>query len=75
MYFVGIDISKFKHDCVVIDELGDIIQPSWSFGNDREGFSLLKERLDSLPGDKKRCFGSLSGSQNQDWALSAKEGR
>ena len=53
MYFVGIDISKFKHDCAVIDELGDIIQPSWSFGNDREGFSLLKERLDSLPGDKK----------------------
>ena len=53
MYFVGIDISKFKHDCVVIDELGDIIQPSWSFGNDCEGFSLLKERIDSLPGEKK----------------------
>ena len=41
MYFVGIDISKFKHDCAVIDEIGDIIQPSWSFGNDCEGFSLL----------------------------------
>ena len=53
MYFVGIDISKFKHDCAVIDEIGDTIQPSWSFGNDREGFSLLKERLDSLPGEKK----------------------
>ena len=53
MYFVGIDISKFKHDCVVIDELGDIIQPSWSCGNDCEGFSLLKERIDSLPGEKK----------------------
>ena len=23
MYFVGIDISKFKHDCIVIDEIGD----------------------------------------------------
>ena len=53
MYFVGIDISKFKHDCAVIDEIGNTIQPSWSFGNDREGFSLLKERLDSLPGEKK----------------------
>ena len=53
MYFVGIDISKFKHDCAVIDEIGDTIQPSWSFRNDREGFSLLKERLDSLPGEKK----------------------
>ena len=24
MYFVGIDISKFKHDCAIIDELGDV---------------------------------------------------
>ena len=53
MYFVGIDISKFKHDCAVIDEFGGIVQPSWSFGNDCEGFTLLKERIDSLPGEKK----------------------
>lgn len=50
MYFVGIDISKFKHDCAVIDEIGDTIQPSWSFRNDREGFSLLYDRLPS-PGN------------------------
>ena len=24
MYFVGIDISKFKHDCAIIDEIGDV---------------------------------------------------
>lgn len=48
MYFVGIDISKFKHDCAIIDELGDIVMPSCSFSNDREGFSLLKELLNSL---------------------------
>ena len=22
MYFVGIDISKFKHDCAIVDEIG-----------------------------------------------------
>ena len=53
MYFVGIDISKFKHDCTIVDELGDVITPSWSFQNDREGFSLLKELLDALDGEKK----------------------
>lgn len=53
MYFVGIDISKFKHDCAIIDELGDVITPSWSFQNDREGFSLLRELLDALEGEKK----------------------
>ena len=53
MYFVGIDISKFKHDCASIDELGDVITPSWSFQNDCEGFSLFRELLDALDGEKK----------------------
>ena len=53
LYFVGIDISKFKHDCAIIDELGDVITPSWSFQNDCEGFSLFRELLDALDGEKK----------------------
>lgn len=53
MYFVGIDISKFKHDCAIIDELGDTVTPSRSFPNDREGFSHFKALLDSLEGEKK----------------------
>ena len=53
MYFIGIDISKFKHDCAIIDELGDVITPSWSFQNDYEGFSLLRELLEALEGEKK----------------------
>ena len=53
MYFVGIDVSKFKHDCAIIDELGNVITPSWSFQNDCEGFSLFRELLDALDGEKK----------------------
>ena len=48
MYYIGIDISKFKHDCAVIDDSGEIITPSWSFTNDSEGFMQLKILLDSL---------------------------
>ena len=53
MYYIGIDISKYKHDCAVIDDLGDIVAPSWSFTNDCEGFSLFKQLLDNLEGEKK----------------------
>ena len=53
MYFVGIDISKFKHDCAIIDELGDVITSSWSFNNDCEGFSLFRDLLNALDGEKK----------------------
>lgn len=38
MYFIGIDISKFKHDCAIIDEAGDTVTASWSFANNCEGF-------------------------------------
>ena len=48
MYYIGIDISKFKHDCAVIDDVGDVVTPSWSFANDHEGFLQLKALLDSL---------------------------
>ena len=53
MYFVGIDVSKIKHDCAIIDELGNVITPSWSFQNDYEGFSFLRELLNALDGKKK----------------------
>ena len=53
MYFIGIDISKFKHDCAVIDYSGEIITPSWSFTNDSEGFSQLKLLLDSLDSETR----------------------
>ena len=58
MYFVGIDISKFKHDCAIIDELGDVITSSWSFNNDCEGFALFRELLNALYGEKKIGFES-----------------
>lgn len=58
MYYIGIDISKFKHDCAVLDQDGSILIPSRSFSNDCEGFSLLKEMLDSLDGEKRIGFES-----------------
>ena len=48
MYYIGIDISKFKHDCAVIDDVGEVVTPSWSFANDHEGFLQFKALLDSL---------------------------
>ena len=48
MYYIGIDISKFKHDCAVIDDAGEVVTPSWSFANDHEGFLQFKVLLDSL---------------------------
>ena len=68
MYFVGIDISKFKHDCAIIDELGDVITSSYSFTNDCEGFSQFKQLLQALGGEQKIGFES-TGHYGQNLKL------
>ena len=42
MYFVGIDISKFKHDCAIIDELCDTVMPSCLFPMTGRAFRISR---------------------------------
>ncbi len=41
MFYVGIDISKLKHDCIIIDDSAKVIVPIFSFPNNASGFNLL----------------------------------
>lgn len=68
MFYVGIDISKFKHDCAIINDKGDVVTPSWSFTNDCEGFSLLKNHLSSLGTEIKIGF-EATGHYGQNLKL------
>lgn len=56
MYYIGIDISKFKHDCAILDGEGKVVTPSWSFGCDCKGFTALKNLINSLEGEKRIGF-------------------
>lgn len=57
MYFVGIDISKYKHDCFIITETGDVISDSFSISNNQDGFQTLLTVLDSLDVQKEIRIG------------------
>ncbi len=48
MYLVGIDISKFKHDCFIATETGQVIKDSFSFQNDYREFNELLNILNTL---------------------------
>ena len=48
MYFVGIDISKYKHDCFIINHNGEIIRNSFSFENTKKGFNEFLTAIKSL---------------------------
>ena len=57
MYLVGIDISKFKHDCFIMTETGEVIKNSFSFDNNDSGFTLLLDTLKSLDQSQKIKIG------------------
>ena len=48
MYYVGIDVSKYKHDCVNLDQSGHTSANDCGFANNLEGFNSLKTLLSSL---------------------------
>ena len=53
--FIGLDVSKYKHDCFIMDENGNVIKDSFSFANDAEGFNTLLNELQKLdPVQEKR---------------------
>ena len=50
MYFVGIDISKYKHDCFFLNDSGEVIVNDFVFANTHDGFQsflILLESIDS----------------------------
>ncbi len=57
MYYVGIDISKYKHDCFICTETGEVIQENLSFANTNEGFYELLNLLKSLDNSKQIRIG------------------
>lgn len=57
MYLVGIDISKYKHDCFIMTETGEVIKNSFSFENNDIGFKLLLDVLKSLDPSQKIKIG------------------
>lgn len=44
-YFIGIDIAKFTHYAVILDEHGQVIEKAFPFDNNKSGFSLLLSKL------------------------------
>ena len=46
MYYAGIDVSKYKHDCFIQTDFGDVINDGFSFANTAEGFGLLQTELE-----------------------------
>lgn len=66
MLYIGVDISKYKHDCIVIDESGVIIRNVFSFDNSRTGFDQFMEMYRSLDPREIKKIGFEATGHYQD---------
>ena len=57
MYFIGIDISKYKHDCCILSNTNQDIVAQFSFTNDATGFKKFFKYLDSLSSSEQIRIG------------------
>ena len=48
MYFIGIDISKYKHDCCIISAADQKIVAKVTIKNNKSGFDELLTIINSL---------------------------
>jgi len=48
LYFVGIDISKYKHDCCILSAADQKVVSKFTFNNDKLGFQQLLTVFNSL---------------------------
>ena len=66
MLYIGIDISKYKHDCIVTDDAGVVIRNVFSFDNSRIGFDQFMEMYRSLNPTKIKKIGFEATGHYQD---------
>ena len=45
IYYIGIDISKYKHDFCIISNAGEVIVENSSFENNKKGFQIFLDQL------------------------------
>lgn len=51
MIYVGIDVAKDKHDCYIVNSDGEVLADVFTIQNNREGFNLLFQRIQSVAPD------------------------
>ena len=67
MIYVGIDISKYKHDCFICKDTGEVIVENLSFDNNKKGFQQLLDLL--KPYDNSNVHIGLEATGHYGWNL------
>ena len=61
IYYIGIDISKYKHDFCIISNTGELIVENQSFENNKKGFQCFADLLKPYEKSKVRIAFEATG--------------
>ena len=70
IYYIGIDISKYKHDFCIISNAGEAIVENDSFDNTKNGFQYFVNLLKSYDKSKVRIAFEATGHYLRIWNFS-----
>ena len=69
MICVGIDVSKNKHDCFIVDSEGHVLRDVFSVTNDQIGFNQLYQTLCSVMPDLSKVKVGLEATGHYSYNL------
>lgn len=69
MIYVGIDVAKDKHDCFITNSDGEVLFNSFTISNNREGFEILFQKVQSLSDDLNKVKVGLEATGHYSYNL------
>ena len=69
MIYVGIDVAKDKHDCFITNSDGEVLFKSFTILNNREGFEVLFQRVESVSDDLTKVKVGLEATGHYSYNL------
>ena len=69
MIYVGIDVAKDKHDCLISNSDGEVLFNAFSIPNNREGFNALYQKIRSVTNDLSKVKVGLEATGHYSYNL------
>ena len=69
MIFVGIDVSKDKHDCFIINSEGEVLFKPFAIQNNKAGFEILYQNIKSVCKDFSQIKVGLEATGHYSYNL------
>ena len=69
MIYVGIDVSKDKHDCAIVSSGGEVLADVFTVQNNMDGFKLLFQRIKSVAPDLNKVKVGLEATGHYSYNI------